>query len=122
MKLISKNFSGETKNQKLPDVRQICESLRSQVLAGCRLVLSGVVPNNMRPDDHRFVKNAKLLGAEIRGQIDDQTTHLVCTRIGTTKYREAKKKNITVSFRYTLTSIENTFLIDLPLDTSGWWV
>ena len=95
--------SAKTNKEKLPDVRQICERLRSEVLAGCRLVLSGVVPNNMRPEDHRFVKNAKLLGAEIMHQIDDTTTHLVCTRIGTSKYREAKKKGITVSF------VENLF-------------
>ena len=81
---------------KLPDVRQVCEQLRSEVLANCRLVLSGVVPNNMRPDDHRFVKNAKLLGAQISQHIEPDTTHLVCTRIGTSKYREALKKGITV--------------------------
>ena len=50
----------------------------------------------MRPDDHRFVKNAKLLGATISPQIEPDTTHLVCTRIGTSKYREAIKKGITV--------------------------
>ena len=57
------------KSGKLPDVRTICDDIRSNVLDGCRLVLSGVVPNNMRPEDHRFYKNAIALGAKIQDQI-----------------------------------------------------
>ena len=58
-----------SKTGKLPDVRNICDDIRTRVLAGCRLVLSGVVPNNMRPEDHRFYKNAVALGAKIQDQI-----------------------------------------------------
>ena len=65
----------------------------------------------MRPEDHRFYKNAVALGAKIQDQISpyvfffkmifllhdfSDTTHLVCFRSGTAKYREAKKKNIKV--------------------------
>lgn len=85
-----------SKSGKLPDVRNICDDIRTRVLAGCKLVLSGVVPNNMRPEDHRFYKNAVALGAKIQDQISPDTTHLVCFRSGTAKFREAKKKNIKI--------------------------
>lgn len=81
---------------KLPDVRSICDDIRARVLEGCNLVLSGVVPNNMRPEDHRFYKNAISLGATIQDQINPNTSHLVCFRSGTAKFREAKKKNIKI--------------------------
>jgi len=61
----------EPKSGKHPDVRDICTVIRSNVLNGCKIVLSGVVPNNIRPEDHRFYKNAVSLGAIVQDQIDE---------------------------------------------------
>ncbi|CBY24671.1 unnamed protein product [Oikopleura dioica] len=93
-----KKYDALTKDQRnpsgyhLPDVRNVCVGIRKNILKGCQLVFSGVVPNGCRMEEHRAVKNARAMGAVIHERIQKNTTHLICARPGTAKHNEAKRK------------------------------
>jgi len=93
-----KKYDALTKEQRipsgyhLPDVRNVCVGLRKNILKGCHLVFSGVVPNGCRMEEHRAVKNARAMGAVIHERVQKNTTHLICARPGTAKHNEAKRK------------------------------
>ena len=54
---------------KLPDVRNICVDIRKDILADCKLAFSGVVPNGLKPEDHRAIKTAYSMGATYHEKI-----------------------------------------------------
>jgi len=54
----------------LPDVRNICVDIRKDILSFCNLTFSGVVPNGMKPEDHRAIKTARSMGAQIHDKIN----------------------------------------------------
>lgn len=80
----------------LPDVRNICVGIRKDILKGCFLAFSGVVPNGCKVDEHRAVKNARSMGADIHERVQKNTTHLICARPGTSKHNDAKSAKIFV--------------------------
>lgn len=79
----------ETKD--IPDLKIIVPKIRSEVLRGCNLVFSGLVPTNMKLQQSRAYFIAKSLGAEVSQNILENTTHLVAVTAGTFKVNAAKK-------------------------------
>lgn len=79
----------ETKD--IPDLKIIVPKIRSEVLRGCNLVFSGLVPTNMKLQQSRAYFIAKSLGAEVSQNIMEDTTHLVAVTAGTFKVNAAKK-------------------------------
>ncbi|XP_046809793.1 RNA polymerase II subunit A C-terminal domain phosphatase [Lucilia cuprina] len=79
----------ETKD--IPDLKIIVPKIRSEVLRGCNLVFSGLVPTNMKLQQSRAYFIAKSLGAEVSQNIMENTTHLVAVTAGTFKVNAAKK-------------------------------
>ncbi|XP_037821914.1 RNA polymerase II subunit A C-terminal domain phosphatase [Lucilia sericata] len=75
----------------IPDLKIIVPKIRSEVLRGCNLVFSGLVPTNMKLQQSRAYFIAKSLGAEVSQNIMENTTHLVAVTAGTFKVNAAKK-------------------------------
>jgi RNA polymerase II subunit A-like phosphatase len=80
-------------------VPEILEEMRSEVLKGCVIVLSGLVPlskqqnvdqNQARPP---FVRYAESLGATVKYAVSEEVTHVVAANDGTDKILSARKIN-----------------------------
>ncbi|KAI8608137.1 hypothetical protein BC830DRAFT_35650 [Chytriomyces sp. MP71] len=71
------------------DVRVLLDSMRTSVLAGCVLVLSGIVPVGMDPERHEAVRLARMFGAQVARDVDEETTHVVAAKLGTDKVHRA---------------------------------
>ena len=89
-----------TREQKLvtPDLKEIIPRLRHSVLKGACLVFTGVIPTNRNPQDDPLWNTARAFGAVIHERIhirqegdsrQSNTTHVIATKPGTNKYREA---------------------------------
>lgn len=78
----------------LPDVRGVVPFLRSKVLYGQTIVFTGVIPQAFHapPSRHRAYIVARQLGAKIEEQVNDETTHLVASKKGTSKYQDAQNR------------------------------
>jgi RNA polymerase II subunit A-like phosphatase len=79
-----------------PTVPKILEQMRREVLAGCRLVLSGLIPlqmQNMGPDVPRppFLRFSESLGASVQSQVTRGVTHVVAANDGTDKIMAARR-------------------------------
>eukprot|EP00803_Ostreobium_quekettii_P008034 evm.model.scf_1145EXC.6 EVM.evm.TU.scf_1145EXC.6 scf_1145EXC:29722-31548(-) len=73
------------------DVRVIRGSVRQQILAGVRLVFSGVIPrNHQQPRMHKYWQMAEELGADVAETVGKDVTHLVAVTPGTEKVAQAK--------------------------------
>nr|XP_018666687.1 RNA polymerase II subunit A C-terminal domain phosphatase-like isoform X3 [Ciona intestinalis] len=86
-----KHLNGEFEHP--PDLRGVVPFLRSKVLYGCCIVLTGIIPNNFKaaPHMHRAHIVARQLGAAINSTVDENTTHLIGAKKGTAKYQDALK-------------------------------
>ncbi|KAI1773821.1 hypothetical protein F4818DRAFT_103476 [Hypoxylon cercidicola] len=75
----------------VPDVGSILNNLKSQVLKGTRIVLSGLVPLTVDVRKAEVGMQAEAFGAEIRTKVNSHITHLVIssTRPRTQKVRQA---------------------------------
>ena len=89
-----------TREQKLvtPDLKEIIPRLRHSVLKGACLVFTGVIPTNRNPQDDPLWNTARAFGAVIHERIhtrqegdgrQSNTTHVIATKPGTNKFREA---------------------------------
>ncbi|CAH1965922.1 unnamed protein product [Acanthoscelides obtectus] len=76
----------------IPDLKVVIPKVRGQVLKGCRLVFSGLVPNRMKLEDSKVYQVATSLGAEVTQDITDKTTHLVAVRPGTIKVNAGRRQ------------------------------
>nr|CAI5824987.1 unnamed protein product [Callosobruchus analis] len=76
----------------IPDLKVVIPKVRSQVLKGCQLVFSGLVPNRMKLEDSKVYQVATSLGAEVTQDITDKTTHLVAVRPGTVKVNAGRRQ------------------------------
>jgi RNA polymerase II subunit A C-terminal domain phosphatase len=79
-----------------PTVPDILEQMRSSVLQGCNVVLSGLVPlakQNNDPSRPRpsFVRYAESLGAQVLSSITNSVTHVVAAKDGTDKILAARR-------------------------------
>ena len=89
-----------SKEQQLmtPDLKEIIPRLRHSVLKGACLLFTGVIPTNRNPQEDPIWNTARAFGAVIHNRIykphessssAGATTHVVTTKPGTNKYREA---------------------------------
>lgn len=76
----------------IPDMKRIIPAYRSKILAGEKLVFSGLVPTPVPLTDSRAYKVAQILGAEVTENLESDTTHLVAVRQGTLKASAARKR------------------------------
>ncbi|OTB12470.1 hypothetical protein K445DRAFT_66178 [Daldinia sp. EC12] len=77
----------------IPDVGSTLNFLKSQILKGTKLVLSGLVPLDVDVRRSEIGMQAESFGAEIRTRVSDEITHLVInmTRPRTQKVRQAAR-------------------------------
>lgn len=81
------------KDVEVPDMKRIIPTYRSKILAGNKLVFSGLVPTPVPLTESRAYKVARLLGAEVTENLVSDTTHLVAVRQGTLKASAARKRS-----------------------------
>lgn len=81
------------------DVKEILSEMRSEILRGCVITFSGVIPLHINPENAPVWKLAVRLGAEcLRGFTKGRTTHMVMPeyrRANTVKYEEALRSGCT---------------------------
>ncbi|KAJ7979618.1 RNA polymerase II C-terminal domain phosphatase-like 4 [Quillaja saponaria] len=74
------------------DVRQVLNTIRKEVLKGCKLVFSRVFPTSYPAQHHHLWKMAEQMGAICLTEVDPSVTHVVATDAGTEKSRWALKE------------------------------
>lgn len=80
------------KDIEVPDMKRIIPTYRSKILAGKKLVFSGLVPTPVPLIESQAYKVARLLGAEVTENLEPDSTHLVAVRQGTLKASAARKR------------------------------
>jgi hypothetical protein len=77
-------------SKSLPSVRAIITAMKAQVLHGCELTFSGIIPiNDPKPQNHYLWRLSRSLGAKISMTLTPATTHLVTTQSTTSKVTKA---------------------------------
>jgi hypothetical protein len=71
------------------DVRHVISDMRQGVLAGVRVVFSGVIPLGQPPETHELWQMAARCGARCTTQVGD-ATHVVAGSAGTDKVLQAR--------------------------------
>lgn len=71
------------KNNKIRPVKDIINHLRSKVLAGEHIVLSGIIPREIDPKKCTFHRICRQFGAEIDEKLSVRTSVLIAARPGT---------------------------------------
>nr|XP_043626483.1 RNA polymerase II C-terminal domain phosphatase-like 4 [Erigeron canadensis] len=71
------------------DVRKVLETVRSEVLKGCRILFSHVFPTKFQAKNHHLWKMAERLGATCVTEVDPSVTHVISTDVRTDKSRWA---------------------------------
>lgn len=85
---VTQHYEGER------DVRKILQSIRSRVLAGCKIVFSRVFPTGLpSPEMQPLWRLAEGLGAVCSTSLDASVTHVVAVDKGTDKARWAQQHN-----------------------------
>ncbi|ROW02433.1 hypothetical protein VMCG_06010 [Cytospora schulzeri] len=85
--------NSNTDTSSIPDVGEILDDLKSEVLRGTRIVLSGLVPQEVDPLRSEIGIQAMSYGADLQTRIHSGITHLVVSmnRPRTAKVRTAAK-------------------------------
>lgn len=85
--------NANTDTNSIPDVGEILDDLKSEVLRGTRIVLSGLVPQEVDPLRSEIGIQAMSYGADLQTRIHSGITHLVVStnRPRTAKVRTAAK-------------------------------
>ncbi|XP_055536384.1 RNA polymerase II subunit A C-terminal domain phosphatase [Wyeomyia smithii] len=84
-------YDAYDKTKKISDLKQLIPQVKSQVLVGCKLVFSGLVPNSMKLQQSKAYQIARSLGAVVTQDMQSDTTHLVAVTFGTSKVHNARK-------------------------------
>ncbi|ETN81943.1 BRCA1 protein [Necator americanus] len=84
------------KTKEIRDVKVVISYLKKQILRGLVVVLSGVVPLGVKPEHSEAYRLCVQFGATVADQVNEQTTHLVAVRWGTTKVMAACKLGIPI--------------------------
>ncbi|ROV98494.1 hypothetical protein VPNG_08558 [Cytospora leucostoma] len=86
-------YSSLTDTREIPDVGEILDDLKSEVLRGTRIVLSGLVPQEVDPLRSEIGLQAMSFGADLQTRIHSGITHLVVSmnRPRTAKVRTAAR-------------------------------
>lgn len=84
-------YENRDNSRSIPDVGSVLDELKHEVLRGTRIVLSGIVPNNVDKLNHEIGLQVKSFGAILEDRIHPGITHLVVSllRPRTAKVREA---------------------------------
>ncbi|VDK50483.1 unnamed protein product [Anisakis simplex] len=80
-----------TKNR-VQDVKCVIAHIRRQVLRGCSIVLSGIVPIGMDVRNTEAFHLCIQFGAAVTESVNDSTTHVIAARWGTSKVHDARKR------------------------------
>ncbi|EXJ59850.1 hypothetical protein A1O7_03997 [Cladophialophora yegresii CBS 114405] len=80
----------------LPDVKRVMPAMKMRVLAGVRIVFSGVLPLGTDIQNADISTWAKTFGATITDKISREVTHVIAARPGTAKVKQAVKRGIKV--------------------------
>lgn len=72
---------------------QMLNTIRREILSGCKIVFSRVFPTKFQPENHQLWKLAEQLGASCSTELDPSVTHVVGTDTGTQKAQWAVRKN-----------------------------
>ncbi|KAJ3097776.1 Carboxy-terminal domain (CTD) phosphatase [Phlyctochytrium planicorne] len=75
------------------DVRTLMPIIKSNVLKGCTIVFSGVIPKEIAMERHEAWKTATALGATCVDTISSAVTHVIAPMLGTAKVNAARKHN-----------------------------
>lgn len=86
-------FDAQASDEEIPDVGEILDGLKAEVLRGTRIVLSGLVPLGIDVYRSELGQQVLSFGAELRSRIDPDITHLVISssRPRTQKVRQAAR-------------------------------
>ena len=80
------------------DVRKHLHSLRSSILQGCVIVLSGLAPMGTPLEAVPAARTARALGAEVdEALVPGRTTHVVAAADGTAKVKGARAHNVSTA-------------------------
>ncbi|ENN78084.1 hypothetical protein HUJ04_004515 [Dendroctonus ponderosae] len=82
----------EMESGKIPDLKKVIPYVKSQVLKGCKLVFSGLVPTHYKLEESKAYRVARILGAEVQHNFNNDTTHLVAVRPGTAKVNAGRRR------------------------------
>ena len=86
-----------------PDLKQIIPKMRQSVLKGAKVLFTGVIPTNLPPEKSPEWNTARAFGAAVHDRLVPglngsnpklvlrATTHLIASKPGTSKLREARK-------------------------------
>lgn len=74
------------------DVRQVLKTVRKEILKGCKIVFTGVIPIQCQPENHYYWKLAEQLGATFSTEVDESVTHVVSMNDKTEKSRQAVRE------------------------------
>uniref|UniRef100_A0A0N4ZFI1 RNA polymerase II subunit A C-terminal domain phosphatase n=1 Tax=Parastrongyloides trichosuri TaxID=131310 RepID=A0A0N4ZFI1_PARTI len=101
-------YSAYDKNQEITDLKCLIADKKNQVLNGCRVVFSGIVPLGMNAETHPFFMLCSQYGAIVDDDMTKFTTHVIASRWGTSKVKKAEKMGIfVVSTSWVYKSLEN---------------
>nr|XP_023021897.1 RNA polymerase II subunit A C-terminal domain phosphatase [Leptinotarsa decemlineata] len=95
LKRIHQQFYNEfdmLESGEVPDMKTVIPRVRSNVLRGCHLVFSGLVPTHIKLEQSKAYQVARSLGAVVTTDINENTTHLVAVRPGTAKVNTGRRK------------------------------
>eukprot|EP01134_Creolimax_fragrantissima_P004124 CFRG4124T1 len=71
------------------NVKQIIPSLKKEVLSGCRILFSSIIPTMEVPETNPIWKKAEAFGARCFKDLDDDVTHVVGLNASTEKVTKA---------------------------------
>ncbi|WVO12433.1 hypothetical protein L204_100032 [Cryptococcus depauperatus] len=87
-------------SKKLPmscDVEFIIPEIKSEVLEGCNIVFSGMIPREVEPSTTQVWQTAESFGALLTTNLTPRTTHLVTALLNTEKtYRASKMSGVKI--------------------------
>lgn len=87
----------QQKAQKRPDVKDVILQMKKQVLKGCVLAFSGLIPLHETPESVMIWRMAETFGARCVRTLTPDVTHLVATTALTEKAEQAyQRKNVHV--------------------------
>jgi RNA polymerase II C-terminal domain phosphatase-like 3/4 len=88
----------KTRTPTTADVRKHLHALRSSILQGCVLVLSGMAPMGTPLDAVPAARTARALGATVEERlVPGRTTHVVAAADGTAKVKGARAHNVSTA-------------------------
>jgi RNA polymerase II C-terminal domain phosphatase-like 3/4 len=93
LKRVHQGFFESVLGGRFSVVRQVIRATRREVLPGCKVAFSQVIPLEVCAEDHRMWKLTEQLGAVCTTDVDETVTHVVARDPGTEKASWAQKNN-----------------------------